>query len=137
MLSTKLNIKHTCVKCGGKFNNHAGHFIKFGNYCGRNDCMTLDQKHAAAHRSEVLRSQCAIFSCSKIAPTKGNGLCWSCDGDYGNCDECDEFVLNDRLINIRSEDFNPLPNEIVPESLYKRYETLCGECYESLIGIKV
>ena len=50
------------------------------------------------------------------------------------CDKCKEAVHSLDLIWLTTEDFTPLPDEILTEEA-KKYDAVCHNCYGSIIKI--
>lgn len=58
------------------------------------------------------------------------------DIEATTCDKCRERVHPTDLIWLNSEDFKPLPDEIVDPSAFKKYEAVCNNCYGDIITLK-
>jgi len=56
--------------------------------------------------------------------------------ETNSCDKCGIELLTDELIWITADGFRPKPNEIVPESLYPKFDALCEGCYLEEITLK-
>jgi len=55
--------------------------------------------------------------------------------ELNTCDKCNKTFSTYKLIWITLDDFRPKSNELVPETLYSKYDALCTDCYLEEITI--
>lgn len=71
---------------------------------------------------------------TRIADSAERELIQSKGLTMNNCDKCDKEFQNENLIWISAEDFEPKPNEIISEAIYRMYDALCEDCYKNTIN---
>lgn len=49
------------------------------------------------------------------------------------CDKCNVVESTYELVWISSEDFTPFEGEVVPQSVYDKYDCLCDQCYRGCL----